>query len=94
MTRAPGPRRLRTNSAAAVASPANSTISSKATGTKAGSESKGLPPTLSGQSVAEVQYWNHRATPRPVRPASNVTRGRRERPRPARASKPSSGCGE
>src|ERR1022692_1951141 len=43
--------------------PAHSTIISNVTGTKAGHEFHGRPPTLSGQSHADTQNWNSIATP-------------------------------
>src|SRR4051812_21601295 len=47
---------LKMNIAATVQRPAKRTVHSNITGTNAGQELKGLPPTLMGQSTAEVQY--------------------------------------
>ncbi len=62
-------------SAASVMVPPRSTPLSNVTGMKAGSEMFGLPPTLMGQSKAEVQISNVRPRAAPVRPRTSVTYG-------------------
>ena len=64
----PGQSRERKSRKNAVASPEIRIVSSKTTGMKAGRESKGLPPTFSGQLTAEVQYWSHSPRASPTRP--------------------------
>ena len=71
------------NMAATVVSPANNTVSSNMTGTKAGQELKGFPPTFTGQSIAEVQYCKANAHIKPVKPAQKVTYGSQDRFKPA-----------
>src|SRR4030067_1117603 len=61
-----------------VLTPAKSTITSKVTGTKAGSEFQGLPPTLIGHDTAVVQYSNQTLKVPPKRPSQKQTHGRRE----------------
>jgi hypothetical protein len=70
------------NIAPTVQSAAKRTVSSNITGTKAGQEFIGFPPTLIGQSTAEVQYCNPNAHMNPVNPAAKVTYGSGDRFRP------------
>src|SRR5690242_3091252 len=78
-------RPLKRNMAPTVESPANNTVSSNMIGTKAGQELNGFPPTIKGQSTAEVQYSKRNAKQNPVIPAANVTNGNDECLRPCAA---------
>ena len=71
-----------------VPTPAKSTMTSNVTGTKAGKEFHGRPPTLVGQLITLAQYWNARNDAAPNNPSTNVTRGNRECARPIAAASP------
>src|ERR1035441_2675501 len=86
--RRPGWRRLTTNNAITVLMPANNTITSNVTGTKAGNEFHGLPPTLTGQSAAVAQYSNQSLATAPTKPSAKQTQGRRDGWRPIALSRP------
>src|SRR6188474_1315915 len=61
--------------AASVIVPPIKTPPSNVIGMKAGSETIGFPPTLRGQSIAEVQISKKRARHAPVSPITSVTHG-------------------
>ena len=58
---------------------ANKIVSSNITGTNAGPEKNGLPPTLIGQSTADVQYVRAKPLKSHVVPMMSVTHGIFER---------------
>src|SRR5262249_2802121 len=91
--RAPGNSLQRARKAATVTSPALSTVSSKAIGTKASVELAGLPPTLRLQSSTAQQNSRAKAAAQPPRPAMKAITGRREGCRPISRSRPWTGYG-
>src|SRR5512135_1032976 len=88
-----GNRRQTKNSEITAPTAAHSTMTSKVTGTKAGNELNGFPPTLSGQSTAVVQNSNHTLKAAPASPSRNTIQGRREGASPIASSNPCTAYG-
>jgi hypothetical protein len=71
----------------------NRIVTSNVTGMNAGPEKKGFPPTIRGQSTAEVQYWPKNPIAQPVRPPTKTSTGRIERFTPCASKIPWTGNG-
>jgi hypothetical protein len=74
----PGHKRDTMKNASTADTAANSTMTSNVTGTNAGREFHGLPPTLMGQSLVVVQYSNQTLAPAPSNPRAKTIHGIRD----------------